>query len=71
MAELPLTWNIFLIRIWHETGGEMWRGQITHVPTHQIAYFDTLEQMQAFMAVYVSDIGRPHKPEDKPAAPAG
>ncbi len=59
MTDVQLGWDTFLVRIWHETTSHAWRGQIMHLPTHTTVYFNTFEQLQSFIASYVSGIQAP------------
>lgn len=52
----------FIIKIWLEEpptqqGEALWRGHITHVPSGERRYFQTLEGILAFVAPYVKRIG--------------
>lgn len=53
MTETQIVWDTFLVRIWHETPGRAWRGEITHLPTQAAAHFATLEQAVTFIQRFV------------------
>jgi hypothetical protein len=56
MTETQIVWDTFLVRIWHETPGRAWRGEITHLPTQAAVHFATLEQAVAFMQRFVPEL---------------
>lgn len=52
----------FIVKVWleetvEETGWATWRGYITHVPTGQRRYFEDLEDIPAFIAPYLVNLG--------------
>jgi hypothetical protein len=59
MTDTRIIWDTFLVRIWHESPGRAWRGQITHLPTETTAHFATLRQAVTFMERYVPRLAEP------------
>jgi hypothetical protein len=52
----------FVIRIWLEDSAEgghgaTWRGHITHVPSGERRYFDSLDDIASFVAPYLERMG--------------
>jgi hypothetical protein len=52
----------FVIKIWleetaEEAGRAVWRGHITHVPTGQRRYIQVLDDIVAFIASYLEQMG--------------
>ena len=52
----------FIAKIWleesvEEAGRAIWRGTITHVPSGERHYLRTLDDVTAFMAPFVTDMG--------------
>lgn len=56
MTEPQIVWDTFLVRIWHETPGRAWRGEIMHLPTRTAVHFATPEQAVAFMQRFVPEL---------------
>jgi hypothetical protein len=55
----PLVREVFVVRVWREAAGGIWRGQIVHLPTQETASFAGWQQAEAFMARFVSGPGSP------------
>lgn len=53
MTERQVIWDTFLVRIWRESPGRVWRGQITHLPSQTSAPFATLRQAEMFIRRFV------------------
>lgn len=52
----------FIVKIWREAAARdgrpaIWRGHITHVPGGERRYVRTLDDVGAFIALYLEDIG--------------
>lgn len=52
----------FIIKIWleeteEESGRAVWRGHITHVPSGERRYVQRLEDIPAFIAYYLKQMG--------------
>jgi hypothetical protein len=51
--------STFIVKIWSEAEGErgtQWRGHITHLPSTRRKYFQSLEEIPAFMKPYVDGL---------------
>lgn len=53
----------FIVKIWleetvEETNRALWRGHITHVPSHRRQYFQALEEITAFIEPYLEQLRR-------------
>ena len=53
-----------MVRLWRETTGSAWRGQIGHGPDRETAYFATLTQAEEFIQRFVPGIDLPADPAD-------
>lgn len=59
MTELPeVNTHSFVIRVWLEepannTAQTKWRGHITHVPSNQRRYFDSLEDIKPIVKSFL------------------
>ena len=52
----------FIIKVWleeaaDEAGQAVWRGRITHVPSGEHRYFETLNEIASFIAPYLHRLG--------------
>ncbi len=52
----------FIVKIWLEetaqgTGKAVWRGHITHVPSHERGYFSSLDEVPFIIAPYLVRTG--------------
>ena len=52
----------FIVKVWvedsPETGGQgVWRGHITHVPSHERRYLKNLSEIQDFIAPHLEEMG--------------
>jgi len=52
----------FIVKVWveddSETGGQsIWRGHITHVPSHERHYLKNLGEIEDFIAPYLEEMG--------------
>lgn len=52
----------FIVKIWleetaEETGQATWRGHITHVPSGERRYVQDLDEITAFIAPYLEQMG--------------
>jgi len=59
--------HTFVVRIWLEeaagaTAPGLWRGHITHVLDEQRRYVQSLEEIDAFIAGYLREMGVPEDP---------
>jgi len=57
----------FIIKIWleetaEEAGRATWRGHITHVDNGKRQYFETLDEIPAFITPYLKQMGVRFKP---------
>ncbi len=62
MAEPALTTQSFIVKIWleetlEEAGQIRWRGHITHVPSGDRRYAQTLDDLVAFIEPYLLQLG--------------
>lgn len=62
MDSLEATSHPFVIRIWleeraQEAHGATWRGHITHVPSGERRYLQSLDDMASFVAPYLESMG--------------
>ena len=61
------TTHSFIVKFWLEEMVEgadqaTWRGHITHVPSGERRYFSRLDEIPAFVAPYLEDMGgRSHR----------
>jgi hypothetical protein len=59
--DLDSSTHSFVIRVWREENGPGrppgWRGHITHVPSNARRSVESLEQITAFIARYLRDLG--------------
>jgi hypothetical protein len=55
-AHQALIWETFVVRLWRETAGSTWRGQIVHLPDRETAYFAAVSQAVVFMSRFVPEI---------------
>lgn len=61
--DLPeATTNSFIIKIWleetlEETGQIVWRGHITHVPSGERVFIKDLDEIAAFIKLYLRKMG--------------
>jgi hypothetical protein len=49
----------FIVRVWleetsEESGRAVWRGRITHVPSHEKRYFQDMDDLFSFIQRYIS-----------------
>jgi hypothetical protein len=51
-----LIWETFVVRLWREASGSVWRGQIVHMPDRETAYFAAVSQAVMFMSRFVPEI---------------
>jgi hypothetical protein len=54
--------NSFIVKIWleetiEEAGRAIWRGHITHVPNGGRRYIENLDEIIAFIAPYMEEMG--------------
>jgi hypothetical protein len=59
---LETTVHPFIVRIWleetaEEAGQAVWRGHITHVPSGERRYLKELDDIVAFVAPYLEEMG--------------
>jgi hypothetical protein len=52
----------FIVKVWVEDGnGEagqtVWRGHITHIPSHERRYLKSLDEIEDFIAPYLVEMG--------------
>lgn len=52
----------FIVRIWleetaEETGRALWRGKVTHVPSGARRYVKDLDEIVAFIVLYLQELG--------------
>ena len=52
----------FIIKVWleetvEETGRVIWRGHITHVPSGQRRYVQNMDEIRAFIASFLKEMG--------------
>ena len=52
----------FIVRVWveeraEEAGRGIWRGHITHVPSHERRYLKKLDEIGDFIAPYLESMG--------------
>lgn len=52
----------FIVKVWVEDSAKedatgLWRGSITHVPSGQRCYLNTLDEIQDFIAPYLEGMG--------------
>jgi hypothetical protein len=50
----------FIVRVWleetpQESGRALWRGRVTHVPSHEQRYFQTMQDLVSFVQRYMQD----------------
>jgi hypothetical protein len=50
----------FIVRVWleetsEESGRAVWRGRVTHVPSHEQRYFQTMTDLVGFIERYLMD----------------
>jgi len=62
MDPVESTTESFIVKIWLEesdqgTGGEKWRGHITHVPTGRRRYVEDIESISSFISERLKEIG--------------
>jgi hypothetical protein len=62
MESLEVTNHPFVVRIWleetaEEAGRATWRGHITHVPSGERRYLEDLDDIIAFIAPYLEEMG--------------
>ena len=62
MDSLEVTSHPFIVRIWleetaEEAGRATWRGHITHVPSGERRYLRDLDDIIAFIAPYLQEMG--------------
>lgn len=62
MDSLEATSHPFVVRIWLEESAQeahraAWRGHITHVPSGERRYFQRLDDMASFVALYLERMG--------------
>jgi hypothetical protein len=62
MDSLEVTNHPFVVRIWleetaEEAGRATWRGHITHVPSGKRRYLRDLDDIIAFIAPYLEEMG--------------
>ena len=61
MQKSEMIIHSFVIRIWHEEAREetketKWRGHITHIPSYQRHYVQTLDQISDFIIPYLPNM---------------
>ena len=66
MTDTQIVWDTFLVRIWRESPGQAWRGQITHLPSQTSAPFATLRQAEAFIHRFVPGLEELPPPTREP-----
>jgi hypothetical protein len=62
MDSYETTTHPFIIKIWleetaEEAGQAVWRGHVTHVPSGERRYIKNLDEIRAFIAPYLEDMG--------------
>jgi hypothetical protein len=62
MDEFEVTIHSFIVRIWleetpEEAGQAVWRGYITHVPSEERHYLKGLDDITAYIAPYLGEMG--------------
>jgi len=62
MDQFEATTHPFIVRIWleesaAEAGQATWRGYVTHVPSGERRYIQTLDEIGAFIAPYLESMG--------------
>jgi hypothetical protein len=62
MDAVQHTYYSFIIRVWieetvEEAGQAVWRGHITHVPSGNRRYVKDLDEITAFVAHYLEEMG--------------
>lgn len=62
MDFIEATTHPFIVRIWleepvEESSRASWRGHITHVPSGERHYLESLDEIIAFIAPYLEDMG--------------
>lgn len=62
MDQYEVNTQPFVVKVWleetiEETGRAVWRGHITHVPSGTRRYVQDLEEITAFIAAYLQDMG--------------
>lgn len=62
METLEPNTHSFIVKVWleetaEEAGDAIWRGHITHVPTKKRQYVQTLDEISAFISVYLEQMG--------------
>lgn len=68
MSVIETNTHSFIIRMWTEEDAaspskKLWRGHITHVPSHAQFYFNHLEQLCRFFNFYSAEIDIDDQPE--------
>jgi hypothetical protein len=67
----------FIVRIWLEEApgddrGPAWRGSVTHVPSGEKRYFESLARLMHYMALYLDKMGIASKHDaNTPPMPEG
>jgi hypothetical protein len=62
MDSFEATTHPFIVKIWleetaEEAGQATWRGHITHVPSGERRYLKSLDEIAAFVAPYLEEMG--------------
>jgi hypothetical protein len=58
-----LQMEIFLVRIWRETSGTAWRGEILHIPDQTSRHFASLDQAQEFIQGFLPGLDFTCRPD--------
>ena len=57
--------NTFVVRLWRDGASGEWRGQVTHIQSHETRYFSSPEQIEAFMSRYAPGFKSTQSPTDE------